>query len=257
VEFAEQNQFDPVGALKSRRRGPGLEDPVAVLGREFPCSCPRTCASARSEESGLFPFLSIFISIASSSGRCTTWSSARVARDRERWSRGEIGSDDEHRPPTNSRSTGDAPAPDRMKSRCGTRSCVRRSAMTPRDRTPVRKLSLSNLRGGNRAISVTRSLRSDETPPSSIGSRHCLSFSTYGAPATGKTAPEHSGRCWECWCSCPCGGALADSLKMDEGSLRLRTTRRGSSLLHPGFGPDKSGPGGIPDMTRRGAGDTR
>lgn len=100
VEFAEQNHFDPVGALEI----PGDDDigskiQVAVLGREFPVLVAAYLRKALvPEESGLFPFLSYLYQ-----HRLQLWEiHDRVIRPAmyeigERWSRREIGIDQEHR----------------------------------------------------------------------------------------------------------------------------------------------------------------
>ena len=100
VEFAEQNNFDPVGALEI----PGDDDMgsitrVAVLGREFPVLADAYLRKALvPEQSGLFPFLSYLYQY-----RIQLWEiHDRVIRPAmheigERWSRGEIGIDREHR----------------------------------------------------------------------------------------------------------------------------------------------------------------
>ena len=100
VEFAEQNHFDPVGALEI----PGGEDvgskiQVAVLGREFPVLVGAYLRKALiPEESGLFPFLSYLYQ-----HRIQLWEiHDRVIRPAmseigDRWSRGETGIDQEHR----------------------------------------------------------------------------------------------------------------------------------------------------------------
>jgi methanogenic corrinoid protein MtbC1 len=100
VGFAEQNHFDPVGALEI----PGDDDlgskiQVAVLGREFPVLVSAYLRKALVQgESGLFPFLSYLYQ------HCIQlWEMhdlvIRPALHEigERWSRGEIGVDDEHR----------------------------------------------------------------------------------------------------------------------------------------------------------------
>ena len=100
VEFAEQNHFDPVGALEI----PGDEDmgsktQVAVLGRQFPVLVAAYLRKALVlEESGLFPFLSYLYQ------HCIQlWEIhdlvIRPAMHEigDRWSRGEIGIDQEHR----------------------------------------------------------------------------------------------------------------------------------------------------------------
>ena len=100
VEFAEQNHFDPVGALEI----PGDDDTgsktqVAVLGRQFPVLVAAYLRKALVlDESGLFSFLSYLYQ------HCIQlWEIydlvVRPAMNEigDRWSRGEIGIDQEHR----------------------------------------------------------------------------------------------------------------------------------------------------------------
>jgi excisionase family DNA binding protein len=100
VEFAEQNHFDPVGALEM----PGDEDtgskiPVAVIRREFPVlAAAYLRKSLVPGESGLFPFLSYLYQ------HCIQlWEiydlviRPAMCEIGDRWSRGEIGIDREHR----------------------------------------------------------------------------------------------------------------------------------------------------------------
>jgi excisionase family DNA binding protein len=100
VEFAEQNHFDPVGTLEIPGEDEiGSKIQVAVLGREFSVLVAAYVRKALvPEESGLFPFLSYLYQ------HCMQiWEiHDRVIRPAmveigERWSRGEIGVDQEHR----------------------------------------------------------------------------------------------------------------------------------------------------------------
>jgi MerR family transcriptional regulator, light-induced transcriptional regulator len=100
VEFAEENHFDPVGALEI----PGDDDlgskiQMAVLGREFPVLVAAYLRKALlMEESGLLPFLSYLYQ-----HRVQIWEMHDLVirpamyEIGDRWSRGEIGVDQEHR----------------------------------------------------------------------------------------------------------------------------------------------------------------
>jgi excisionase family DNA binding protein len=100
VEFAEQNHFDPVGALEiPGDDAMGSKTQVAVLGRDFPVLAAAYLRKALElEESGLFPFLSYLYQ------HCIQlWEIhdlvIRPAMHEigDRWSRGEVGIDREHR----------------------------------------------------------------------------------------------------------------------------------------------------------------
>ena len=100
VEFAEENHFDPVGALEI----PGGDDTgskiqMAVLGREFPVLVAAYLRKALlMEEGGLLSFLSYLYQ-----HRIQIWEMhdlvirPAMCEIGDRWSRGEIGVDQEHR----------------------------------------------------------------------------------------------------------------------------------------------------------------
>jgi len=99
VDFAEQNHFEPAGALEiSGGEDPGSRIQVAVLGRDFPALAAAYLERALSSEgSGLFPFLSYLYQ-----HRIQLWEIYdRVIRPAmyeigELWARGEIGIHHEH-----------------------------------------------------------------------------------------------------------------------------------------------------------------
>ena len=251
VEFAEQNQFDPVGALEI----PGGEDlgskiQVAVLGREFPVLVSAYLRKALvQEESGLFPFLSYLYQ------HCIQlWEMhdlvIRPALHEigERWSRGEIGVDDEHRA---SYETLEALAMLQlqigMKSRCG-HSVV---CATLGDELHEIGLRCANYlfesQGwesrylGSRVPSEAMNAAIVHWKPDIV----CLS-STYGAPADRqkqlRSIVDAAGSVGAVVLA---GGALADSLKMDEGVIETEhNSSRDLLCFIQGFDRTKSGPGG-------------
>jgi excisionase family DNA binding protein len=251
VEFAEQNQFDPVGALEI----PGDEDlgskiQVAVLGREFPTLVSAYLRKALvQEESGLFPFLSYLYQ------HCIQlWEMhdlvIRPALHEigERWSRGEIGVDDEHRA---SYETLEALA--MLQLQIGMKSCCGHSVVCA---TLGDELHEIGLRCAHYLFEsqgwVSRYLGS-RVPSEAINAAivHwkpdivCLS-STYKAPADRQKQLRSIVDAAGCVGAVVlAGGALADSLKMDEGVIETaHNSSRDLLCFIQGFDRTNSGPGG-------------